>query len=518
MTQKKQFIQSAMQALERGRRFVTHEVWHIGAPGEEVPHGFIVKQLRVAILLVQNLVRDALTVRAAALTFATALGIIPFLAIVFFVIQTFNLDTGIYEYLSDVLEAKLGPASTVVALEKEEQPGQEGPEEAESEGAGAVAEEERDLKQEFVDLLFQGVAQLDEAEDGGPLENPVASIVKYAQKGADAQTIGLAGLVFVLVTVFGLMRNIESSFNTIWGLKLRRSWYRMFSDYLTLVLLLPFVVVLVLSVTAILESGRVRSELGHFAFVLRGVQYGVIWLAFTAMYLFVPNTRVRLRYALAGGVVAGTLWCLLSWGYVKFQVGLPRYSLFYSTFAQVPVLLMWVYLSWLILLFGAELTFAYQHEKTFAMERLAEGASYAYREALGLWVMCELGKRFDKGLAPWSVVQSAERWHVPTRLLGDTLETLEAAGLVTQCDSHEAMYQPARSLNRITVGDIIGCLREAGRDPSNLREEGVFRPLIVRLFDRHAGLAAETLEELIQEQAAAPDTRVGLSPDPEEAR
>ncbi len=468
----REYIQGIVEALERGRRFATHDVWHIGAPGEEIPHGFVIKQIRVAILLVQNLVRDALTLRAAALTFATALGIIPFLAIIFFVIQTFNVDEEIYSYLSAKLEQVSTPAS------------------------------DRDWKREFVNFLSRGVAQLEETEDGQPLENPVKSIVEFAQRGADAQTIGLAGLIFVLAAVFGLMKNIESAFNTIWGLKRKRSWYRMFSDYLTVLLLLPFVVALVMSVTAVLESSQLRGELGPFAFGLRGMQYVVIWLVFTAMYLFVPNTRVRLRYALAGGVVAGTLWCLLSWAYVKFQVGLPRYSLFFSTFAQVPVLLVWVYFSWLILLFGAELAFAYQYEKTFAMERLSEGASYAYREALGLWTMVELGKRFDRAQPPLSVVEFAEQWNVPTRLVTNTLEALEHAGLVTPCNHEVATYQPARSLNKITVGDIITCLRETGRDPSTLRGEEAFQPLLAGLFDRHAGPAAETLEELIEKLRA----------------
>jgi len=464
---------------------VTHDAWHIGAPGEQVPHGIIIKQIRVAILLVQNLARDALTVRAAALTFATILGAIPFLALVFFVFQTFHLDAEVYQYLSDRLESRL--SHSVPSQEEEGQASQT-----------PAATPGIDSGKELKDLLFRGVGQLDQTADGKPLENPVEVIVDWAQRGAKSQAVGVAGIIFVLGAVFGLMNNIESAFNTIWGLKRTRSWYRMFSDYLTLMLVLPFVVALVISVTAILESDRLRAELGFFGPALRGGQYAIIWLAFTAMYFFVPNTRVRFRYALLGGVVAGTLWCLLSWAYVKFQIGmLPKYNLFFSTVAQVPLLLMWVYFGWLILLFGAELTFAYQHEKTFAMERLAQGASYAYREALGLWVMVQLGKRFDEGLPPLSVVALAEQGNVPARLVADTLETLEKAGLATQCDQKSATYQPGKSLGRITVGDVIDCLREAGRDPSDLRAENTLKPLLAELFDNRSGRTAETIGELI---------------------
>jgi len=471
--------------IDRVHRLVTHDVWHASRHEPGSRRTWLFRQIRVAFLLVQNLVRDALTLRAAALTFATALGIVPFLAITFFMIQTFHVDEEIYSYLSAQLEQHAYPTA------------------ARSESDQAT---QRDFKQEFIEMLFRGVGQADQTQDGERLENPVQAIVEYAQRGATTQTIGLAGLAFLIAAVFGLMKNIESAFSTIWGIKRQRSWYRMFSDYLTVLILLPFVVALVISVTAVLESNTVRAELGPLASGLRGVQYVIIWLAFTALYVFVPNTRVRFRYALLGGVVAGTLWCLVSWAYVKFQVGLPRYSLFYSTFAQVPVLLMWVYFSWLILLFGAELTFAYQYEKTFAMERLGRGASYAYREALGLWTMVELAKRFDRGTPALTVEQATEEWNVPTRLLVETLDTLETAGLVAPCDRESGSYQPARSLDTITVGDVIRCLREEGRDdPSSLRRETAFQPLRARLFDTYGPRASETLKELVASAENPPE-------------
>ncbi|HEO71585.1 MAG TPA: YihY family inner membrane protein [Candidatus Hydrogenedentes bacterium] len=523
----RKLIQDGIEALKRGRRFVTRDVWHIGQPGEEIRYGWLITQLRVAILLVQNLVRDALTVRAAALTFATALGIVPFLALVFFVVQTFHIDEHIYDYLSARIErARSHPHEEAQApapgfedlAEETSKAHAEGGGEGEGEGEGEEDGHAPDstprpeFKDELIDLLFRGVAQLDETGEGEPLENPVKAIVEYAQRGADTQAVGLAGLVFVVLTVFGLMKNIESSFNTIWGIKRKRSWYRVFSDYLTIMVLLPFVVALVLSVTAVLESAQLRAQLGLFASGLRFVQYAIIWLVFTAMYYFVPNTRVDGRFALAGGVIAGTLWCLLSWAYVKFQVGLPRYGLFYSTFAQIPVLLMWVYFSWLLLLFGAELTFAYQHEKTFTMERFAEGASYAYREAVALWAITELGRRFDKGIAPVSVVSLAEEWNLPARLVADVLETLNDGGILTQCEGEPPKYVPARSLDHITVADVLLCLREAGRDPSDLRERPEFQPLVKRMFDERVGLASETLKELIAQLDSATDPRAGSNP------
>jgi membrane protein len=257
------------------------------------------------------------------------------------------------------------------------------------------------------------------------------------------------------------------------------------------IILLPVVIAFALTVTTILESGRLAEELGRFAFVLRGTQYILIWLGFIALYYVVPNTHVRVRYALLSGVVAGTLWCFMSFLYVKLQFGIGRFDAIYSSFSVIPLLIMWIYLSWVIMLFGAELTYAYQNEKTFAMERWAAGASFAYREAVGLRAMIEIGRRFDAGEPGLAVTESAEQWHVPSRLLNETIEQLEDAGLVRQCATDPVTFVPARSPDKICVGEVVAALREAGRDPSDLREDEALKPLLTDV----AGARNKTMRE-----------------------
>lgn len=497
------WLERTWKAIDRGRRFVTHDVWHIGRPGEEIPHGFVIKQVRVAILLLQSFVEDALLIRAAALTFATILAIVPFLAITFYVVQTFEIENTVYEFLAEKWAARSLSEPSV-----ESGQGELGTDLEEAAGSG------QDLKHQIVNLFFQGVAQRDQSPEGEKLQNPVETLIKYAEKGANPQALGIAGVFFVLTTVFGLMSNIESSFNRIWGLKRTRSRYRVFSDYLMITVLLPFLVVGVLGVTAALESQWVAAWLGPFAAAVRGIQYVVIWLAFTTLYFFVPNTRVRFHYALLAGVVAGTVWSLSSWAYVKFQIGLAHYSLLYSGFAQFPLFLMWVYASWIILLFGAELTFAYQNEPTFAMERLAQGASHAYREALGLRAMLEIGRRFDAGMPGLSVSESAEAWRAPTRLLNETLDRLERAGLVARCATGPDTYQPARSIERIAVGDVVRALRDAGREPSALRQDEAVRPLLDELDRAVKGPMATSLAEVLHKgSASSSDPEATSKPD-----
>ncbi len=498
----KRWLQRLFHGLERGRRFATHDVWHLGRPGEELPHSFVIKQVRVAILLVHGLVKDTLLLRASALTFATLLGIVPFLAIFFYVMQAFKVDEKVYDAIYERVSEMRMSAKTPAT------PGDLSTDTSRPVGGIVDTEtqaEHKDFIRELMDLVFRQLAARETAEDGTGLTNPIEEIVKYAQEGADS----LAGrsataLVFVIVTVFGLMMNIESSFNTIWGLKRTRGWLRILSDYLMVILLLPFLVALVLSAKVVLEVTLKEELPSSLAFTLNGLQYGIIWLAFSAIYYVVPNTRVRTRYALLGGVVAGTLWVFASALYFHFAFNSPQYSMLYKTFAQIPILLMWLFVSWVILLFGAELTFAYQNETTFAMERFAEGASFAYREALGLWAMLVMARQFDESGAGLSPMAFAQEWKVPTRTLNEVLAVLEDTGLVTQRAGEEIVYQPGRSVTKITLGEVVSALREAGREPSPLRQEAAFRPLLERLSGLAETPMATTLSEALPELRPVP--------------
>ena len=219
---------------------------------------------------------------------------------------------------------------------------------------------------------------------------------------------------------------------------------------------------------------------------------------FALVHTIVPNTKVKWRYALLGGIVAGTLWCFGSWAYLHLQIGVTRNSLIYSSFALFPLLMTWIYVSWIIVLFGAELTFAYQNERTFAMERHAAGASHAYREAVGLRAMVEISRRFDEGLPGLSSEDAAREWNVPTRVINETMDQLAEAGLVSARATEPVTYAPARSLDKITVGDVVNALREAGREPSALREDESLRPLLAEIEGRGSRLMTASLDTFVR--------------------
>jgi membrane protein len=547
----RRWIDGIIAAVRRGRRFATYDVWHIGRPGEDVPSGFIIKQIRVAILLISNLLRGTMMLRASALTFATILAIVPSLAIMFYVIQTFGLDEAIFDATKNQVEGFVDRAAEFVRPESlpEEDAGETGVDavmrdgafqieavvEGDGEGVGenadasetpgvgeglpdaqpqpsneaaadapgaaaprATPETNKTLQRLLREMLFPESAE----SDGGYID-PVQELFDMSSRLADDATndpsgLLVAGVILFLTTVLGLMRNIEKSFNHIWGVRRTRSWFRMVGDYMLITMLLPFVAALVMGVTAALQTETVQEQLGPLAAVVRGSQYVVIGFVFTALYFVVPNTRVRLMNAALGGLVAGTIWLLMSWGFVHFQFGLARYSVVYSTFAQFPIMLMWIYLSWIVLLFGAELTFAYQNEKTFAMERFAEEASFAYREALALRAMLDVAQRFDNGEPGFAPAPAAKRLNVPTRLLNDVMEDLEQAGLVIACATEPVTYQPSRALTKIAIRDVVRAMREVGRDPSLLREDEQVAALLDEVYGEHLGHQTMTLAELVE--------------------
>ena len=473
------------QRLREAREFVSRDVWNFGDPDSRAPVSFIARQTRVLVVLFQGLGRDMLLLRAAALGFATIFGLVPFLAIVFFVIDTFNVNEEVYGRLYGTLRR--------VVVEEALPPGELPPD------LSGTTLPERPLTDQFLSFWFQGVAQDDELGDEA-LRDPVEIIVAAVER-ADPKSLGLAGFVFLLTTVFGLMQNIEGSFNTIWGLRRTRPWRRMVGDYLVFLIVLPFFAAAALSIPALLDSDlRAHMPLA-LVLALRASKYGLVWGAFSALYFVVPNTRVRLRYALLAGIVAGTAWIVLSAAYVNFQFGLARYGLIYAAFAQIPVFLSWVYLSWLVLLIGAELTFAYQNEETFAMERYAKGASHAYREALALRAMLAVAERFDQGAAPLRPEEAAREWNVPARLVNDTLDLLERANLVRASGREELSYQPARSLDKVRVRDVVDAVRQAGRDPSGLLHDPEYGSLFEQAATRRGPIDDATLRELVREKA-----------------
>jgi membrane protein len=272
--------------------------------------------------------------------------------------------------------------------------------------------------------------------------------------------------------VLALLSNVEENFNHIWGAKETRPLFRRFSDYFSVLVLGPLFLLLAISMTTTLESHGFVQTLLEQAFVgeiiyllFRLLPYVMMWLVFFFLYIFMPNVRVNYRAALVGGILGGTLWQLAQWGYVTFQFGVSRYNAIYGTMAALPILMVWIYISWLIVLFGVEVTYAWQNQNTIRREIREGKVNYLSQEMAALSILVVVTRIFCRGERPWDLEQIADSLKLPPKLSRKMVEILVQLGFLSEVrldGGEESAYQPARSPERTTVYEVWRSLREDG--------------------------------------------------------
>jgi membrane protein len=238
-------------------------------------------------------------------------------------------------------------------------------------------------------------------------------------------------------------------------------------------------------------------------FLFEVLPFMVMWLVFAGLYLFMPNVKVSPRAALVGGVFGGTLWQLSQWGYLGFQVGVARYNAIYGTMAALPILMVWIYLSWMIVLLGLEMTYATQNLRSIRQDLRGKRVNYASMEFIALTVLVFVSRRFYLGRPALGQEDLASQLDVPPRLLRTILDELSRLGFVvaTAQESDGSGYQPARALEKIRLHDVIRGLAVDGTDYSQLRnncERGVVAGLEETLQNaEREALAEMTLRDLV---------------------
>lgn len=304
----------------------------------------------------------------------------------------------------------------------------------------------------------------------------VTKVLSYINN-TNMGSVGAIGLAALLVTAISMLGSIEDSFNVSWGVSETRSLYRKFSDYLSVLLSAPLLLLAATSITTTLQSKWLatwffeNTYLGDLFFLVLGLTpYLSVWIALFLMYSFIPNTRVRFVSALLGAVLAGTLWQIAQWGYIHFQVGVGNYNAIYGTLAVLPILMVWIYLSWIIVLFGMEVVAAHQQLHTFRRDLRGGQISQASAELVTLATLRHIAEAFHDGAPAWSEEQLARRMGVPLRAIRDTLEKLTAAGFIVSSDRPVPSYLPARELDQIPLAEVLIALRRHG-NPCHLVEE-----------------------------------------------
>lgn len=381
-------------------RFVTRDIWLQDMEKARGRRRGILGVLRWLYLVVHGFVADQCLLRASALTYTTVLSIVPTLAV------AFSISKG------------LGIQNT-----------------------------------EFIRVLLMRIA--------AGREDTVTQILAYVDN-TNVKTLGAVGLLALFVTVGSLMGTIEKAFNSIWGVARGRTLWRKFTDFFSVTLVCPIVMAAAFSFSVSLRHETLVQKLLNvgivsYAYVafLKMVPFLMIALMLFFIYVFIPNTRVRFGSALLGGLVAGLLWTLAEGAYVGYQIGAARYNAIYGGFAQLPLFLIWVYVTWVIVLLGAEVSFAVQNVRTFESEIRADTASREERDKLAVLVMLALTRAFYATAGPVPLDRLCMVARAPVRLVQDTLAAMERVSLVVGTEGDDPRYALTAPPESIRVMDIL---------------------------------------------------------------
>lgn len=302
-------------------------------------------------------------------------------------------------------------------------------------------------------------------------------IVGFAQsmlENTKGGAIAGVGIVLLFWTIIKVLGNIEKSFNDIWGVKTPRAMGRKLTDYLSVMMICPILLIIASSVT-VLVTTQVSLMMERLSFLgvladalillLKVLPYGVIWLVFTFIYVFMPNTKVGMKSALWGGILAGTIYQLVQLAYISFQIGVSNYGAIYGSFAALPLFLVWLQLSWLIVFFGAEISFAHQNVATYEFEQDCLAVSHSFKRMIALMVTSLCVKNFLKAEKPRTAADISRELEVPIRLVHSVLFELTEARLLSEVyldHSGDVAYQPACDIQRLTVAGVIERLDQQG--------------------------------------------------------
>jgi len=342
---------------------------------------------------------------------------------------------------------------------------------------------------------------------GPRAEELTANVIGFVDNVEGSALAGVS-LALLLFTALAMAQKVEDAFNFVWRVDRPRSFARRFSEYLSVMMVGPVLMSVAMGITATVASttlvGRMREvePLGSLMVsVGQLTPYVLIIGAFSFLYAFVPNTAVRFRTALLGGVIAGSVWVGSGALFAEFVVGASHTVAIYSGFAIVIVAMLWLYLSWLILLLGAQFSFYHQNPDYLRLGHRRPSMSNELREQLAMTVMLVVGRDFDRPDHGWRVPGLAARIGLPRHLLEPVVDALRADGLLAE--TTEQRLIPAKDLRRISLAEILAAVRNPATDLDECAPRQ-WNPLVRKLTEQintmiHQGLADRSLADLVEE-------------------
>ena len=377
-----------MAPIEQLRDYLITKLW----PSQAVPltrhRRWLQTALRIIYLTVRDVARPEFRLHAMSLVYTTLLSLVPLLAFSFSLLKGLGVHYQIEPYLLRLMEP-IGPKSTEIT-------------------------------------------------------SRIMDFVAHTNVGV----LGSLGLGFLLYTVTSLLQKIERAFNAMWRVQHGRSLVRRISEYLSVLLLGPVLVIIALGATATLADSTVAQKLidylglGATVVVLsKAIPYTAIILAFTLVFMYIPNTKVQFSSALIGAVIAGVLWEALGWSFAAFVVGSTKYTAIYSGFAVLIFFMIWLYLNWLILLTGASIAFYHQHAEYLSTPAHGSQISNRVKEKLGLMIMALVARNYYDNKPAWTSDDLAQALAVPREYIEEIIAILVQAARHAD-DTQLAAYSP----------------------------------------------------------------------------
>jgi membrane protein len=439
------------------------------------------------LLVWRSFTRNRCPVRASALAYATLLALIPMLAVV--VSITSSLLKGQGEDQIDQFIGKLVATITPPAMVNNAPPDGSASAPADTDGQNAATNQvgQPNATAEKSGTAQPGPAHAGERSQAGALASlaqdekmvaarkEVAGYIKQFIQNTRSGAMGVTGSVLLIFAAISMLSRIEVTFNDIWGVARPRSWFMQIVLYWGVLSLAPLLLVVALGLASGPHLEGTKRLLTTMPFVgsliFRFLPIVVLCLTFTVFYVLMPNTKVRWSAALVGGLVGGLLFHFNNVVSVLYVSRVVSNSKIYGSLGLVPVFMIGLYFSWLILLFGAQVAYAYQNRATYAEEKQVENINQRGREFIALRLMTCVGERFARGEPPPCVAEMAEQLSVPTRLVRQLMNTLSAARLAVETVGADPAYLPARPLEAITCHDVLLAMRASQGQELATRDE-----------------------------------------------
>ena len=394
------------------KAFLLDEIWRVTDDEVSKKRGMFYNALKIVTLSIKEFVERRIVNKASALTYSTLLAIIPILAILFAIARGFGFANLLEDQFRVSLQGQAFTAETILS---------------------------------FID-----------------------SYLSHAQSGI---FIGV-GLIMLFYTVLLLTYNMERTFNSIWQVKKQRTLYRKITDYFSMLFLLPLVILLSSGISIFISTFMKNIE--EFAllapvvkFFVRLTPFVLTWGMFTALYIFMPNTKVKLKYAILPGILAGSGFQFFEYLYIGSQIWVSRYNAIYGSFAAIPMFLLWAQISWSICLYGAQLCYVAQNLRNFSFSKETENISRRYHDFLCILIMSLICKRFQTDLPPYTAESLSDEHKIPIRLTRIILYELQDINMIFETpvnDDEEMAYLPSVDINQLNVAMLLKRLDKTGSE------------------------------------------------------